>query len=154
MLDPRLSSAAINRRTMLGLVAAASNHRAQQQLPYSHEATAWLRTDDEVRRLTLRWSRLESSAARGMNWFNMREEERAATSFGMQMARIDAALSVLFERRRAEFAAVERMKARDLTGVAGKLAVASRFLLDEDSQAAEMVTTALADLQGLALSRI
>ena len=138
---------------MLGAAAAASSRRASQQRSVSQQATAWLRTDAEIRRLTLRWSQLESSVARAMNWFSMSEEERAATPAGVEMARIDAALSPLFERRTAEFRAVECMTAHDFAGVVGKLAVASQFLIDEDSQAAKIVAGALADLQSFCWSR-
>jgi hypothetical protein len=88
-----------------------------------------------------------------MNWFKMSEEERAATAFGTDMARIDAALAILFERRTVEFSVVESTKGQDFAGVVGKLAVASRFLADEDSEAAKLVAGALADLKDLGSAR-
>lgn len=151
MSDHHDQATAMNRRTLLGAAAAASGLAASpdQQRPLVERAKAWLAVDAEARRLMLRWGRLESRAARSMDWFNLTDEARATTAFGVEMARIDDRLSLLFERRGAEFEAVECLRAQDLVGVTAKLAVASRFLVDEDSPAAKIVAGALSDLAGL-----
>jgi hypothetical protein len=151
MSDPKRNLTGVSRRTVLGVGAAVSTlgAKAADEGVLIERAKAWLAIDTQARHLTARWARLETNAARTMDWFSLPDEDQASTTFGVEMARIDRELSLLFERREAELEAVARLKAQDLAGVASKLAVASRLLAEEDSPAARIVAGALADMQNL-----
>ncbi|HVI32663.1 hypothetical protein [Phenylobacterium sp.] len=154
MSDRQSQLTTLSRRTVLGAAAAVSalGGKAAEQDILIERAKAWLAIDAEARRLMVRWARLETRAARALDWFNLTDQAQASTLFGVEMARIDRELSLLYARREAEFEALAGLKAQDLAGVASKLAVASRLLAHEDSPAAGIVAGALADMQDLGWS--
>jgi hypothetical protein len=156
MSDRQSQLTEVSRRTVLGAASAVSSlgAYAAENGALFERAKAWLAIDAEARRLTARWARLETCAVRTMDWFSLSDEAQASTPLGMEMARIDRELSLLFQRRKAELEAVARLKALDLAGVASKLAVASRLLGDEDSPAANIVAGALADMESLGWSHL
>lgn len=141
----------LDRRFLIGVAAAtrairlpaASLNRAVQV------GNTWLAIDEEARRLMGRWSRLESAACRKVDWIGLTDAQKAATSFGAEMNRIDEQLAMLLDRREEELAKLARVEAQDLAGVATKLAVAFRLIKDEDSRTGKLIAGALADVRAL-----
>lgn len=154
-MSRRRKKLTVTRRTLVSTVAAvpALGSAAAGRDELFKRGRAWLAMDTKIRHLMARWSRVESTAMDAWeHWYQLTDEARAATSFGAEMNRIDEELARLFESREREFEAVERLKARDLHGVAVKLAVASRLLDLEDSEAAKIVAGAWADMRDLGWS--
>lgn len=143
----------LDRRTLIGVAAATPAIRLPAA-PLNHAVevgNTWLAIDGEARRLMARWSKLESAVCRKVGWTSLTDSQRAATSFGAEMNRIDEQLAILFDRREEELAKLAGVEAQDLAGVATKLAVAFRLVKDEDSRTGNLIGGALSDVRALAL---
>ena len=87
----------------------------------------WLTLDLEIDRLSLRWSSLETQAAREFDWFKLSSEKRRSLPMAAEMDDIDNRLGQLFKDRAKGLRALRRMKATDAHGAASKLVVAARM---------------------------
>ncbi len=138
-----------SRRDILGVAASAPAAAATSgtfRIAPADDLVArcaeWLSLDLRINRLSLRWSALETRAAREFDWFKLSLAQRRALPLGVEMFEIDARLDRLSEERVRRFEALAALEARDLDGAAGKLAVAARVLEDEGGPAYRLVADA------------
>lgn len=146
----RQKNHSVTRRSVIG--AAAATPALSASAPPNELlacGAAWLKMDAQVNRLTRRWARLESRAMASGALYSLSPQERLSTDWGAEMARIDQALEDLFGRRDHEFSRLERMPATDISGIAMKLAVASRLLDMEPGEGSSLVRDALETLLAL-----
>ena len=110
-------------------------------------AACWFALDEQGRRLSQAWSQLETKAAREMNWFELSDAERKRSPIGAELRRIDVQASKLHRRREVALRRLTSAPARNLTGVAAKLAVVEKLLWEEDSPVFALLSVALREFQ-------
>jgi hypothetical protein len=86
--------------------------------------------------------------AREYGWFALSQVERRALPQAGEMFEIEERLDKLSDAREHQLASLTKLKAKDLHGVASKLAVAARVLLHEGGPAHRLVADTVRDLAG------
>jgi hypothetical protein len=103
----------------------------------------WLALDLEIDRLSLRWSELETAAAREFNWFRLSQTQRRAVPMAAEMDKIERQLDALLRARERGLKTLDRLPARDVHGIASKLMVAAKISQLEDGAAHSFVADAV-----------
>ncbi len=79
-------------------------------------------------------------------WFSLSAVEQRALPQAAEMFEIEAQIDDLCEGRERRLRRLSELKAQDMPGVVGKLAVAARLLEDEQGHAYRLVADALNEL--------
>jgi hypothetical protein len=151
---------AISRRAVIGGGATATA-LCGTVLPVFHEMTndtvaqcaTWIALDQEIDRLSLRWSQIETALVAEFPWFQLSQAQRRALPQAAELFQIDERLEVLFHQRRRDLKALAKLKAQTPHAVASMLAVAARVLLYDESPAQPFITTAVRELAGMACEK-
>ena len=106
----------------------------------------WIALDLKIDRLAQRWARLETLMARKHHWFAPTPAERQALPGASEMFEIDEVLEALSRQREQMLQPLSRLQADTLHGVASKLAVAARLMLQEENPAHPFVDSAVREL--------
>ncbi|EJL38367.1 hypothetical protein PMI01_00127 [Caulobacter sp. AP07] len=128
MSEGKADPTAVSRRVLIGapvLAGAAGRSRADDVVARS---AAFLAVDAEIGRLSGRWGDLEALAIGRHAWFLHAGRRRLTVPEGREMARIDAVLETLFERRVELLDGLCAAPAVDPGAAAAKLAVAARVI--------------------------
>ena len=140
----------ISRREVLGAAAAGPASGSMSAVicgPIASDLVArcseWLALDLEIDRLSLRWSTLETQAARDFDLFRLPSAARRALPMAAEMHDIDARLETLFKARSKGLKALRRMKPIDGHGAASKLLVAARASQYEGGEIHDLVMEAV-----------
>lgn len=104
---------------------------------------AWLLLDTEIDQLSRNWAALETQMAREFGWLSLSQVERRALPQAAEMFEIEERLDRLSDEREHRLTSLAKLKAKDLHGVASKLAVAARVLRHEDGPAHQLVADAV-----------
>lgn len=103
----------------------------------------WLAIDTEIDQLSRNWAALETRMAREFSWLSLSQVERQALPQAAEMFEIEERLDRLSDEREHRLTSLAKLKAKDLHGVASKLAVAARVLRHEDGPAHQLVADAV-----------
>lgn len=103
----------------------------------------WLAIDFEIDRLAQQWARLETQMAREFGWFSLSQVERRALPQAAEMFEIEERLDRLSDEREHRLTSLAKLKAKDLHGVASKLAIAARVLRHDGGPAHQLVADAV-----------
>lgn len=106
----------------------------------------WFALDAEIDGLSRRWAKLEAWMVRDFNWFALSPEERRSIPQAEEMFELEARLDQLSDEHERGLNSLAKLKAKDLYGVASKLAVAARVLRHEDGPTYRLVADAMNDL--------
>ena len=144
----------ISRRSVIGAATAAPVLANAGGVAKADSLTdrcgTFVATDIRIRRLLMRWSDLESDAAKNHNWFKLSRKEQLELPQGREMAEIDKVLPGLFREREKLLKALPRSAANDVTGVAAKIAVAAKAIDPEDHEEVHhLLTGATRDLAAM-----
>ena len=137
--------AAVSHRVVLGAASAAP---AVGLVPAAHpdplvaRCAEWLAIDRESDRLSLRWAALEARLIAEHRWFELSAVEQRRLPQAAELLEIEARLDRMSDEREARLEALAGLDARDLQGVAGKLAVADRLLRHEGGPVHRLVADA------------
>jgi hypothetical protein len=104
---------------------------------------AWLLLDSEINQLALQWARLETQMAREFGWLALSQVERRALPQAAEMFEIEERLDQLSDERENRLTSLAKLKAKDLHGVASKLAIAAQVLRHEGGPAHQLVADAV-----------
>ena len=113
---------------------------------------AWLAREEEHEALIRRWQNFENYLIHERSWLELSEQECAAIPEVAELDAIDERLDALHVKRQELLTALPKVSATTPQGLALKLAVAAIIVMpDENEQAHNLITSALHDLQTLAL---
>jgi hypothetical protein len=113
---------------------------------------AWLACEEEHEALIRRWQKLENYLIHERSWLELSEQECAAIPEVAELESIDQRLDALHETRQKLLTSLPKVYSTTPQGLALKLAVAAIIVMpDENEEAHNLITSALHDLQTLAL---
>ena len=113
---------------------------------------AWIAREEEHEALIRRWQKLENYLIHERNWLKLSEHECAALPEVAELDAIDQHLDTLHGKRQELLTALPNVPATTPQGLALKLTVAAIIVMpDENEKAHNLITSALHDLQTLAL---
>ena len=113
---------------------------------------AWLAHEEEHEALVKRWQKLENYLIHERSWLKLSEQECAVIPEVAELDAIDQRLDALHEKRQELLTSLPKVSSTTPQGLALKLVVAAIIVMpDENEQAHNLITSALQDLQTLAL---
>ncbi len=145
MSDDKANPTVVSRRMLLGAATAgpaAGIFPGTTANPLVARCAEWLAIDFESDQLSRRWSALEARLAEECRWFSLSEGERRGLPQATEMFELEARLDRLSEEGEQRLAALGRLRAQDLQGVASTLAVAARVLLHGGGPVHQLVADA------------
>jgi hypothetical protein len=142
--------AVLSRRALIGVASAAPLYGVRKGPASPDDVTVrcreWLALDAEIDSLSRHWARLEARMVRDFNWFALSPEERRSIPQAQEMFELEVRLDQLSDERERVLSSLENLKAKDLHGVASKLAIAARLLEHEGGLAHHLVADAVIKL--------
>ena len=146
MSADKANPTAVSRRALLGAASTTSVLGlvpATRPDPLVARCAEWLAIDLESDRLSLRWAALETRLVDECGWFSLSNVERRGLPQAAEMFEIEERLDRLSDEREQRLAALASLRAQDLQGVAGKLAVGARVLLHTGGPVHQLVADAV-----------
>lgn len=127
-------------------VSTRRTTRGPRSKTVARRCSEWIAIDTEIGQLSGRWSELETQMARDHGWFGLTTAQRAELPQTAEMFEIETQINELCRRRDRWLDSLSKVKAVDMTGIAGKLTVAARILEDEDGPAYRLLADAVREL--------
>ena len=137
MSEGKTDPTSVSRRVLIGAPVApvlAGAHACPRADEVVARSAAFLAVDAEIGRLSGRWGDLETQAIGRHAWFLHAGRRRLTVPEGREMARIDAVLETLFERRVELLDGLSAAPAVDPGAAAAKLAVAARVICSDTDE--------------------
>ena len=141
------------RQIIAGSVAVAAVRDIPARMDPSVDACrAWLALEEEHQALIRRWQALDAYLIRERYWCDLSRQRCAAIPEAVELEAIDHRLEAHYETRQELLTTLPNVPATTQPGLALKLAIAAIIVMpDENEQAHNLITSALHDLETLAL---
>ena len=141
------------RQIIAGSVAVAVVKDIPARMDPSVDACrAWLALEEKHQALIRRWQALDTYLIRERYWCDLSGQRRAVIPEAVELETIDHRLEALYETRQELLATLPNVPATTQQGLALKFAILAIIVMpDENEQAHNLITSALQDLQTLAL---